>query len=151
MKKCNKCNKIKPLKDFFKESRTKNGLRGQCKICDTLSHKNRIIKLKDKGIYNLMVNNWNKVYRWNTKIEIIKGYGGKCKCCGEKRPEFLTIDHINNDGKKDRTRYSGYQFYQWIKKNKFPKSLQLLCFNCNSSFGLFGYCPHRPSIRRERK
>src|SRR5215831_16053532 len=29
---------------------------------------------------------------------ILKAYGGQCACCGEHRPEFLSIDHVNKDG-----------------------------------------------------
>lgn len=37
--------------------------------------------------------------------EVIIHYGGdppKCACCGEDNIGFLTLDHINNDGNKDR-------------------------------------------------
>src|SRR6266567_4357200 len=30
--------------------------------------------------------------------EVLAAYGGKCVCCGESHPEFLAIDHVNNDG-----------------------------------------------------
>src|ERR1700759_3250988 len=36
------------------------------------------------------------------RIECIKEYGGKCVCCNESISEFLTIDHINNDGTEHR-------------------------------------------------
>src|SRR5215467_11339214 len=35
------------------------------------------------------------------------GYGGKCQCCGEKEPAFLTVDHVNNDGHLERDRGVG--------------------------------------------
>lgn len=33
-------------------------------------------------------------------------------------------------------------FYRWIKKNGFPDSVQVLCWNCNCAKGIYGYCPH---------
>lgn len=80
------------------------------------------------------------------KREVFDHYGGKCNCCGESMIEFLTIDHIDNDGAAHR-RILGYSgrgtaFYRWIKRNGYPGNLRVLCYNCNSSLGHFGYCPH---------
>ena len=76
-------------------------------------------------------------------------YGWRCNCCGETTSKFLTIDHINNDGYKDRCRngkghrFSGLYFYRKIIKEDFPKSLQILCYNCNYGKKVNnGVCPH---------
>lgn len=61
------------------------------------------------------------------KIEVMTGYGGKCVLCGETEIEFLTLDHVNNDGNVTRKN----NMYGWAIKNGFPKSLQCLCFSCN--------------------
>jgi len=78
------------------------------------------------------------------KLEIMNYYCNgqiQCACCHEKQIEFLTIDHINNDGQAHRkTLTTG--FYQWIKNNNFPKGFQVLCMNCNWAKSLFGKCPH---------
>lgn len=75
------------------------------------------------------------------KIEGIKAYGGKCVCCGEKRIEFLTIDHIKGrQGEKKRT---GKQGWLRLKYQGFPKrNIQLMCFNCNCAKSIYGACPH---------
>ena len=80
----------------------------------------------------------------NLKQQVIEGYGGKCECCGESNPEFLTVDHINGGGKAHResTGY-GDSHYLWIINHGFPKDLRLLCMNCNFSIGHYGYCPHQ--------
>lgn len=73
-------------------------------------------------------------------------YGGKCSCCGESEEYFLTIDHINNDGSKNRDIHgSGERLYSFIIKNNFPKDIfQLLCMNCNlAKHRCGGVCPHR--------
>lgn len=55
-----------------------------------------------------------------------------CNCCGESIYEFLTIDHINNDGAEHRRKIGlGSRIYLWIIKNNFPKEFQILCYNCN--------------------
>jgi len=77
------------------------------------------------------------------KEEIIAAYGGKCQCCGETTLEFLTVDHINNDGAAHR-RQIGRGLYGWLKKHGFPQdNFQLLCMNCNFAKGRYGRCPHQ--------
>lgn len=74
--------------------------------------------------------------------------GGRCACCGETEPSFLTLDHINNDGKKHRKEVgrTGAPFYSWLVKNGFPPGLQVLCANCNMSKEINkGVCAHQLS------
>lgn len=69
----------------------------------------------------------------------------KCACsgCSENQIEFLTIDHINGGGRKHReTTGKGSGLYRWLVKNNFPAGYRVLCTNCNSCIGAFGYCPH---------
>ncbi len=77
------------------------------------------------------------------KQSIFNHYGQSCLCCGEKRIEFLSIDHINGGGNKHRKEIgSNLAFYSWIVRNHFPDFLRILCFNCNQARGFYGYCPH---------
>lgn len=75
---------------------------------------------------------------------IVQHYGAKCACCGETERQFLTIDHINNDGAKQRRELGpAHKFYCWIIKNNFPSTLRILCFNCNCGRAINGgVCPH---------
>lgn len=84
------------------------------------------------------------------KDEVMKAYGGKCKCCGENNIAFLSIDHIHDDGAAHRTVISPSALYKWLKKNDFPKdNFQCLCFNCNFAKSRNpGGCPHE--IERQR-
>lgn len=80
------------------------------------------------------------------KAEVMLAYGGQvCNCCGETTFEFLSIDHVNNDGAQHRRElgHSGRTLYGWLKKNQYPPGFQVLCFNCNMAKGLHGYCPHQ--------
>ena len=75
---------------------------------------------------------------------ILKAYGSACVCCGEKHPEFITIDHINGDGHIHRKTFGG-NIYAYLIKHKFPKdNFRLLCFNCNNARAFYGFCPHMP-------
>ena len=70
-------------------------------------------------------------------------YGGKCICCGETEPLFLTVDHIDGGGTKHRKEINKSSMNRWIIENNYPDDLQLLCWNCNCGRARNnGVCPH---------
>lgn len=74
-------------------------------------------------------------------------YGRKCACCGENIEEFLVLDHIEGQhGQRKEPATTAYrkalEYYQ-------PKKYRTLCQNCNSSYGLRGYCPHQRKANTE--
>lgn len=80
--------------------------------------------------------------RVKRKEQILSAYGGKCACCGETHPEFLTIDHIDGLGGEHR-RQIGTNMYTWLKHRGFPKTnFRLLCMNCNFARRYGKTCPH---------
>lgn len=91
-----------------------------------------------------------KATRRRLRLKVIAGYGGACACCGESTEQFLTIDHIGNNGHAERVPGHNTSLYRKLVKDGFPKDrYRLLCYNCNCSIGLSGYCPHHPDIRCE--
>ena len=87
----------------------------------------------------------NRRERDRVRIQTLEAYGSNCQCCGERRKEFLSIDHIRNDGAEERRRLktrAGLPFYRWLRKQGYPAGYQVLCFNCNMAKGIWGYCPH---------
>ena len=69
----------------------------------------------------------------------------ECACCGEDIVEFLSLDHIKNNGAKERREFNcngGYAFYLKLRKLGYPEGYQVLCHNCNIAKGAFGECPH---------
>ncbi len=93
--------------------------------------------------------------RWRRKREVINHYGGVCACCGETDLEFLTIDHPNGDGAAERRAAfgerggAGYKQYCRLKRQGFPPGYRVLCQNCNTAIGYFGYCPHHERRRKD--
>ena len=86
-------------------------------------------------------------HRQRLRIKCLIHYGGnppKCVCCGEQEIKFLSLDHINGGGRKQRKKDKtlGNELYLWLIRNNFPKDLQVLCHNCNSAKGYYGLCPH---------
>lgn len=65
-----------------------------------------------------------------------------CACCDEDHYEFLSIDHINNDGSAHRKTIKAHSIYGWLKKHNYPLGFQVLCMNCNWAKGKLGHCPH---------
>ncbi len=83
-------------------------------------------------------------YQRNERGKAIAIYGGVCKCCGECEPAFLTFDHVHRDGAAHRRQLpytGGHAIVFWAKKNGYPNTLQLLCYNCNNAKA-HGPCPH---------
>lgn len=62
----------------------------------------------------------------------IKLLGGRCNHCDETEIEFLTLDHINNDGAKERKNMHHKTLYRLINTGVIsPDNYQVLCYNCN--------------------
>lgn len=85
---------------------------------------------------------YNHRKRLRSKIFDILGWS--CACCGESHREFLCIDHIHGGGNKHQRSAGG----SWgvirdiVKDPNIKDKYRTLCFNCNNSLGLLGYCPH---------
>ncbi len=60
-----------------------------------------------------------------------RGYGGMCKCCGEDYQPFLQVDHVHNDGARDRQTRAGTKLLTYLIREGYPEGYQLLCANCN--------------------
>jgi len=94
-----------------------------------------------------LVNQRQRKYLVRLRMKVLNHYSTplpKCACCGESILEFLTIDHINNDGAKHRKKIGGsHSIYRWLVKNNFPEGFQVLCLNCNCGKQMSGgVCPH---------
>lgn len=101
-----------------------------------------------------MLRKENNEKRNERKKAVLLHYGGRCVCCGEDNPIFLTLDHVRNEGaahrrgELDGKKYS--HLWDWAFSHGFPDTLQLLCYNCNCAKGKLGYCPHETEDIRGR-
>lgn len=151
MFKCNDCNKQKPISSFYKDKKIKRGHDLLCKLC------------RDKRNKQWRKNNWNKMLLLNAasrkrksiefKLSFVEAYGGKCECCGQDDPHFLTMEHINGVPEKDRwpngRRKATMEIIRRLKKEGWPKGeYTILCWNCNCAKNCYGYCPHEPGSER---
>ena len=155
------CPKCKIYKKNFEFTKRKNGkLYSWCRECIRKKSKVYYYKKKKENSNHFkeksntyyrknpeIVKRINKKYNNKIKIEVLKYYSSgniKCACCGETEIKFLAIDHINNNGKKDRIKNGwGNTFYRYLRKNNYPKGFQVLCHNCNIAKYMYGCCPHK--------
>jgi hypothetical protein len=72
-------------------------------------------------------------------------YGQKCNCpgCTESSKSFLTLDHVQNDGHKERQNLNRWDICRAATDHYCPEKYQVLCFNCNCGKNKNkGVCPH---------
>ena len=174
---CTICHSVKPMADFYKNIRSKNGYQRHCRACHREMTKKwenenrdekrrinreamRVYRKKHPGRVKRLAKKYrllrgkeyqrrNKERSRKERIDIINRYGGKCECCGIDDYRFLCLDHKNNDGYKHRKkiRSGSTNIHVWIKKNNYPDSIRVLCFNCNFARAFYGgkdkICPHK--------
>ena len=80
-------------------------------------------------------------------------YGGKCVCCSETEPVFLTIDHINGRELVPEKHQTGQVLYarlaRAINHGEPRTDVRVLCYNCNSGrYRNGGVCPHEANRGR---
>lgn len=149
-KRCRTCLHPKPLAEFHVEpkdrARVASGESNYCEECRVKrsewmrTRRERMsVEKRAKQAARL------KRIRDGKKARVLEAYGNKCDCCGASYPEHLTIDHkvkIGSIKRKERGEWGG-RFYDTIIKRGFPDDYRCLCWNCNWSFGCYGYCPHQ--------
>jgi hypothetical protein len=107
------------------------------------------------------INQWNRDHKEQRSARarerhqqlrsmVFDAYGGpSCACCGENHRQFLAIDHVDGGGAEHRRQLRaqgisvGSGFYKWLRDHDFPPGFRVLCHNCNSALGFYGFCPHQ--------
>jgi hypothetical protein len=101
---------------------------------------------------NLRARKWG---REKLKLGVLGHYSNgtlRCACCGVGHLPFLTLDHINQDGREHRRQLKlegrGTHIYHWARKHGYPPIFRVLCYNCNiRAFRKAGRCDCRDVIR----
>lgn len=142
-KRCISCKQDLSKNLFGKDRTSKDSLKSKCKKCLAVYRKKNYDQEREK-IYN-------QRKQWKLKKLVMEHYSKgtmRCLCCGENHLEFLTIDHPNGNGRYERLVLAkgGTHFYRWLKNHNFPEGYRVLCSNCNTSKGFYGYCPHKRLI-----
>ncbi len=143
----------KGQKGFQKVLKTVNGERS-CRICKTMKPINEFVLRGERGEYRGKCKEcYNKITKdiWvSVRKKIFDHYGWFCRCCGETMPQFMSLDHVNNDGFLDKhpngKKKSGKALYLLVLKQGFPDKYQTLCMNCNWGKKISGICPHKSVV-----
>lgn len=149
-KTCKQCKITKPLSDYHKAPRNKQGVKTICKDC----HNGNLRQFyADNPAEHTREKQRQREYRESVKQQVFDYYGEYCACCGEAERIFLTLDHINNDGAQHKRELSKQanarsvgadKLWRAIIKDGFPNSYQILCYNCNcGKRDNGGICPHQ--------
>ena len=141
-KTCRKCLKKMPISSFYKNKTYREGIVPKCKTCC-----NNYERIRKRTWYKSKNIEVQKSFKRRRKLQLIRAYGGKCTCCGETHFELLQIDHVNGGGRQHRKRLTIHMSAHLRKLGYPKKGYRLLCSNCNSSLGLYGYCPHKNEDR----
>ncbi|MBC8294550.1 MAG: hypothetical protein H8E55_01940 [Pelagibacterales bacterium] len=153
---CIYCNYLLIIGNNWSES-SKKSRRFYCKFCENkitryrLNKKRRALGIPKQKVFNtkqrlLSRQMRSKLNSLNERYKCIKAYGNECNCCKNNVWQFLSIDHIYNDGASERAQFKirGTTFYKYLRKLGYPTvNYQLLCTNCNSAKGYHGFCPHQ--------
>jgi len=99
-KKCSRCGKEKPASEFYTSMSTVSGLSSHCKICVSVSSKDRynLNKTRETSLqrmYGITVEDYDT---------LLKEQSGKCAVCGSENPgrhdaKNFAIDHDHDTGK----------------------------------------------------
>lgn len=119
-KKCSRCSNIKPLSEFYKHIRRKDGFRDECKACTYQQRKkwndnNQIKALglsKKKNLKKALLDAELSQKEYDYQLSLV---GNICPICGKKSDIRLCIDHDH-------------------ETNSFRG---LICSSCNIGIGAF--------------
>lgn len=148
LKRCSTCKQVKSFPEFNIRNSEKGWLKNHCKNCESDYNRAHHLANREDRCRNAReyYKEW-KPKRWQLVLENL---GDSCKCCGESDRKFLTVDHINSDGWKEKTYETsngraGRALWGKVIREGYPKDrYQILCYNCNcgrdKSEGKI--CPH---------
>mgnify|MGYP001576290723 CR=1 FL=1 len=111
LKYCPQCNKELLTSNFNKAPKRSDGLRSQCKICET---------------------EYRRKIEQALRAAVLESFGNKCDKCGFSDKRALQIDHVNGGGNIE-LRIELRNTMKYLKKVLADKTgmYQLLCANCN--------------------
>lgn len=149
-KRCIACGKTKPITEFYHHSNKRTGYDKYHARCKPCKNQYQIAWHRKNPERVARAAELRRARQAALRRDAIAAYGGKCVCCGEDNPAFLTIDHVGGGGTKHRKSLGGggEAIYAWLKREGYPKEgFRLLCMNCNwATSRNGGVCPHVKSL-----
>jgi hypothetical protein len=144
-----------------RKSRDAIGEKKFCVRCDKEKRLGQFAMRERKGkiyVNNICTACLGKAQRSRAKLKLFEALGYACNCCGERNPQFLTLQHIERgsnpygkkwvNGKYVVSKIQSQLYAEAIKSGDRTK-YEILCMNCNFAHGQYGECPHRLGLTPE--
>lgn len=131
MKLCTKCKASKPLEEFYKNVRSKDGLQHRCivcvKACEKEAYGNDVRKEQIKSV-NSKNSLRNQELFWQYLLR------HPCVDCGESNPLTLEMDHVVrlNDGKVKRVSGMLHGGFAWRTIEAEIAKCEVRCASCHT-------------------
>lgn len=127
-KKCNLCKEEKPLSQFHKQTKAKDGVQGSCKICNNSSFRKYYAASPDNHKRNVSIRAKRMTRERRQKFKILKG---RCSCpfCGESEPACLDFHHVKNKITNISTSLATNMSWEEILQEM--EKCIVLCANCH--------------------
>ena len=127
IKRCTRCLSLKPLRDFYKNRNTRDGVSSWCKTCTSVYNKKR--HKENPGL--------SREYRRNLvrrNLQFRNNYLSRNPCaeCGNSEVAVLVFDHIGPKPKKKNVSDLVYSSYSTETIQEEIDKCQVLCANCHA-------------------
>lgn len=143
MRRCWRCREEKPLVEFGRDASRagREGRASRCATCRTAYLAEWRDRNRDKEAA------YGRAAYERERAALHAAYGGRCACCGEDEPAFLTLEHKGGIVPPEHREPSGRRMgatatYRKVREEGYPDKYELLCWNCNTARARHGSCPH---------
>lgn len=128
-KHCGKCNTLKPVKEFAKNRRKRDGLQSQCRTCQRATQASWYSRNKGRHVGNVK----------SRTLKVSAGHRQKlleylsehpCVDCGEKDPLVLEFDHVRGR-KRGNVSKMVCCGYAWKTVEREIAKCEVRCANCH--------------------
>lgn len=147
-KRCGTCDKSKPVEEFNKHPKTRDGYASSCRECSKaydrayFANPNNAEKIRKRAKEHYWANRDKKLaqvskYQFDRKVKATAILGGKCFKCPETHPAALQFHH-----KDPATKVLNLSSKTLAMPKKFPwnviemeiEKCELLCANCHAKY-----------------
>lgn len=142
MRRCSKCQQIKPLVEFSFKNKKRKKLNFYCKECNRIY--NRAHYIKNRLNYRIKQKIWRANFRKIIRLKIIEHFKTHpCVDCGEKDCSVLEFDHVKGDKKNNVASLIACDATWRIIEEEIDKC-EVRCANCHKrrsakQFGWYKY------------
>jgi hypothetical protein len=137
---CSACRgKPKPLAAFYKQVRGLYGRMAMCIVCYRKRFPPAYFR-KNAAKHKKRSKRVRRAWDERLRRKVIRHYGSRCICCGERMIELLQVVLEGDFGVSPKA------LYYRLTQEGFPAGPAVWCFNCSMSMKEHGYCPHNDNV-----